>query len=269
MHVLELVVRNSRRLPLLLLLAVLPAAAVAQQTAPENTLPSKGIGIDGFDSVFTESHVFTNAHPDLRYRKRGQEALRRNDLANAVLEFEKAALNADKISQSILAEMHWQGRGVPANRVLGYIWADLAAERLTPALVAKRENYWLSMSGDEREQALSLGESYYDRYGDAVAQPRQARGMKLALSTSLNRRWVKHGKVCLSGDISPFPEPRKPQAERINCSYAVSSDKFHDPKYWEPKQYWAWQEKVMEASFNPHIFPLPEVEVGPIDTTVR
>ena len=139
MHVSELVVRKRCLLSLPCLLLTLVAsntwaldASPAVGNPPPPTIPNKGIGIEGFDSVITESHVFTNAHPDLRYRKRGQAALRRNDLSNAVLEFEKAALNADKISQSILAEMHWQGRGVPTNRVLGYIWADLAAERLTP-----------------------------------------------------------------------------------------------------------------------------------------
>ena len=93
--------------------------------------------------------------------------------------------------------------------------------------------------------------------------------MKLALSTSVNRRWAKDGKVCLSGSIDPFKDPRKPEADRVSCAYMVSADKFHNPQYWEPQQYWAWQEKVMEVSLNPHIFQRPEVDVGPIDTTVR
>ena len=260
-----------------LVLTALASSAVAKE-ASEMSSPSlpKGIDIEGFDTLITESHVFTNAHPDLRYRKRGQDELRRNRFDKAIFEFERAALHADKISQSILAEMYWHGRGVAVDRPLAYVWADLAAERMTPSLLAKREHYWQALSETERQKALAIGIEYYARYGDEIAQPRQEKGMKRSMQFSLNRRFVRDGKVCLNATIvdtsggaslAPNAPPSKPSP--IICLAEISGDKFYNPKYWQPKQYWAWQEKVMEASFNPHIFPLPEVDVGPIDTNVR
>ena len=73
---------------------------------------------------------FMNGHPDLFWRLRGRKYYEAGHYEHARECFELAARYADKPSQAMLGEMHWQGEGGPRDRALGYAWMDLAAERL-------------------------------------------------------------------------------------------------------------------------------------------
>ena len=264
-----------------------PAIAAGNGMQPPKLAgPPKKIGLRDSDSFFTESHVFVNAHPDLRHRRLAQDELKNENYTRAIYELERAASYADKLSQSILAELHWEGTGTKVDRPLAYAWADLAAERNTPAFLAKREYYWEQLSPAEREQAIILGGPLYAEYGDEVAKIRQEKGMRRANQSSVNRRHSTYGKVCVSGGFNSLKTERMPQwsaggentaanatlapggfdnmQSKIDCPVSVSADKFYNPKYWEPEKYWAWQEQVIEASINPHIFPYGSVEIGPL-----
>ena len=212
-------------------------------------LPTR-LGLNDADTRFTEADIFVNAHPDLRYRRQGQEALRRKNLRKAHEAFLKAAEFGDKVSQMVLAEFHWEGIGTPEDRVLGYVWADLAAERGTLSMVAKREFFWQSLSEDQRARVAAIGEDFYARYGDDVAHPRWEKSIRSALRGSagspIGARWTREGIVCLDGQ----------------CTFTVDNGDFYDAKYWASEKYWNWQEKIMNVSFNPHMLLTPNVDVG-------
>lgn len=87
--------------------------------------------------------------------------------------FERAAAYGDKLSQHFLALMYWNGDGVDRDPVQAYVWADLAAERgNSPDLIRVREHIWHELTPAQQAQSLTIGQSYYDRYGDQVAQRR-------------------------------------------------------------------------------------------------
>lgn len=111
-------------------------------------------------------------HPNEEWRLNGLKSYQSGRYDEAVDRFERAAGYADKFSQHYLSLIYWHGQGVPADRVRGYIWADLAAERGSRKLLAIREKMWAELTPQERDQAMRDGAGYYDRYGDAVTKPR-------------------------------------------------------------------------------------------------
>ncbi len=143
-----------------LCLAVPVGAGAAEETRQR--------GID--PAVLTDG--FLGAHPDLRWRNAGIQAYREKDYEMALVYFRRAARYADKPSQAMIAEMYWEGRGVPQDRPIAYAWMDIAAERLYPDLVAFRERYWDALSEAERAEALERGQEILAQYGDEVAKPR-------------------------------------------------------------------------------------------------
>src|SRR3546814_11625453 len=92
--------------------------------------------------------------------------------------FLRAARYADKPAQAMSAEMHWRGLGVPQDRELGYAWMDLAAERMYPNFVIKRERYWQLLDADQRSNAIERGQQLLAEYGDDAAQPRLAKVLR-------------------------------------------------------------------------------------------
>src|SRR3546814_20275176 len=90
--------------------------------------------------------------------------------------FLRAARYADKPSQAMIAEMHWRGLGVPQDRELGYAWMDLAADRMYPTFVIKRERYWQLLDADQRRNAIDRGHQLPPEYADDAPKPRPAKG---------------------------------------------------------------------------------------------
>ena len=227
-----------RLMPLVLALATLgvalPAPASAQATRPPAA-----------DRVFLESESFLAAHPDLRYRLAGLENYQDGEYAEAMLLFRRAARYGDKPSQGMVAEMFWQGRGVPVDRVQGYIWMDLAAERGFPLMIQQREKYWNEMSEEERTRAVAEGEAVYAEYGDAVAKPR------LAAVLRRERRNVTGSRTGSVGNLTILiPTP--------NGMTSVDPTKYFDEQYWEPEQYQAWMDQEWKHPRK------PTVEVGEV-----
>jgi hypothetical protein len=111
-------------------------------------------------------------HPNEEWRLNGLKSYQSGRYDEAVGRFERAAGYADKYSQHYLSLIYWHGQGVPADRVRGYIWADLAAERGSRKLLAIREKMWAELTAQERDQAVRDGVRYYDLYGDAITKPR-------------------------------------------------------------------------------------------------
>ena len=158
------------------------------EEAPERTVVAGGL--EGVTEVVLDAEYF---------RELGIEAQREGRAPQAHAYFLRAARLADKLSQAAIAEQYWTGQGVDADRTLGYIWMDLAAERGTPTLIGLRETYWRSLSADERERVPTLGPALYAVYGDAAALPRQAREVRREKYRIVGSRlgWDSNVDVCV------------------------------------------------------------------------
>ena len=116
--------------------------------------------------------------PNELSRIAGQMAYLRQDYAAAITQFRRGAHYADKYSQHVLSLMHWHGIGVDPDPVQGYIWADLAAERGSNAMLLIREKMWTDLTPQQQEQAIASGQEFHARFGDHVAKPRAEGAMR-------------------------------------------------------------------------------------------
>lgn len=225
---------------LLALTMVLPLVALSREPKAE---------IDSM--VLTEG--FLAAHPDLRWRREASRSFEKGEYAIALKQFERAAKYADKPSQAMVAEMYWQGLGVSQDRVRGYIWMDLAAERLYPDFVVYRERYWGQMSETERALALELGQSVFAEYGDDAAKPRLERILRRAGHNVTGSRLGTVGNLTIIPFTGPF----------AGSGMTISGEQYYAAKYWEPEKYWQLQDEIWRAPVRKG-----QVDVG-VPTTVR
>jgi TPR repeat protein len=220
---------------LLVMVSALPAHAAGD--APPQIDPD----------VLTEG--FLAAHPDLRWRAEGVRDYAAGRYEVAMSELKRAARYADKPAQAMIAEMYWEGVGVPRDRALGYAWMDIAAERMYHDFLAFREAYWNQLSDGERKDAIARGRAVLAEYGDDAAKPR--------LEKVLRRegRNVTGSRVGFTGNlrIIPFTGPL------AGTGMTISGDRYYAKEYWEPKAYWKLQDKIWKAP-PPH----PRVDVGPL-----
>jgi hypothetical protein len=215
-------------------------------------LPALGSGptggdIDRKDQSVMSTRTFLNAHPDLKYRYEGWVAYEASDYAQALKHFTTASRYADKASQAMIAEMLWQGRGMPIDRPMAYAWADLAAERGYPAFLRLREQYWRQLSEVDRAAALRDGQSLLPEYADAVARPRMDRFLVKA------ERRRKRSSLSVG----------RPREIRVpgpgGGMMSIPVHRFLAPKFWDPVQYQAWQDQIWTAP------PKGEVDVGDVE----
>ncbi len=179
------------------------------------------------------SDDFLYYHPDLGARHDGLEAYAHRHYEIALRDFTRAAHFADKPSQAMLANMYWDGVGTAQDRATAYAWADLAAERGYPWLLATRERYWQSMTADEQQRALTVGKTLYAEYGDAVAQPRL-------------EGWLSRGRKQTTGSHTGFVgtlEIKKGDGFGVSAAGSDGNDYYAD-RYWKPAQYWGAQAKA-------------------------
>ncbi|WP_434026714.1 hypothetical protein [[Pseudomonas] boreopolis] len=214
---------------------------------------------DWQDRMIRQSNTYLDSHPDQRLRKQGLNALKAGRYEEAVRSFTRAAGYADKASQVMLAEMYWDGHGVPQDRALAYAWMDLAAERGGQGVLARREHYWAALGPAERTRAVSLGKPLYARYADDVAQPRLERNMRAT------RQQVTGSHAGYVGDVTVCI--RKEQVVHQNaiiadtCRNGASGEAFFADRLWEPARYWARQDELLQAALS------PRVDVGPPNAT--
>ena len=189
---------------------------------------------DGPDRLVLNDAGFLASHPDLRGRREGQAAFEAQRYADAFTHFREAARYADKASQAMLAEMLWTGTGVPVDRPLAYAWMDIAAERAYVPFVAKREQYWNALDEAERAKALDVGRPLFDEFRDAVAQDRLERKLKKA------KRHIAGSRTGFVGFLRVvIPGPG-------GVPIDIDGERFYDDTYWEPDQYWAWQDSIFK-----------------------
>ena len=196
---------------------------------------------------FTQSGSFLVAHPDLHWRSLGIKAYQRHRPAEAMTAFRRAARYADKPSQAMIAQMLWNGDGVKANRIMAYVWADLAAERDYPSFVATRKRFWNELSADERDQTVAARQAVFDEYADAVAKPRQENAQRVERGKMTGSRTLSVGTLSM--------DQRMPDGGTAQVDARI----FYADKYWKPEQYWEWQDSSWEK------LPEGKVEVGPLE----
>ncbi|WP_156924715.1 hypothetical protein [Pseudoxanthomonas sp. J35] len=228
-----------------LLLVLLPAASLQAEPSRAERRFAELSGTSGFQAY----------HPDLRFRQLGIEAYARGDHGEALRRFLRAARFADKPSQAMVAEAYWHGRGVEADRALGYVWMDLAAERGYPDFIQFRERYWAALTGAERERALAIGPAVFDEYADAVAQPRMA-------------AWLLRGRSKAAGSRTGFVGSLVVQVMDGDAPGGVrtyNGRDYYAEEYWKPREYWRLQDEIWRAPVrervdvgDPETVPPPE-----------
>lgn len=239
----------------------LAGAAYAEPSAPARSAPDPTADRDLTAAGFFESH------PDLKFRTLGARAYRDGDHDQAAVYFDRAARFADKPSQAMLAEMRWEGIGVPKDRALAYAWMDLAAERGYAELIGMREHYWTQLDTAERERALQVGATVYARYGDAVAKPR------IDAQLRRDRRKVVGSRTGFAGNAKLYiATPGASEAPTVSAdggrqgAYPVTvidGTRYYAPDYWAPERYHAWQERQWRQHLQ------GEVQVGEVKDISR
>jgi hypothetical protein len=205
---------------------------------------------DPLDDPRLHTGGFLRGHPDLRFRLNGLDSLDAGRAAEAFSFFQRAAHYGDKPSQAVLAEMLWDGRGVSQDRPLAYVWMDLAAVRGYTGFLALRERYWGELDQKEREEAVSLGEEVFSKYGDAVAKPRLARVMRRARNSA-------------TGSRTGMQTDMKIYAGAFEGSGQLDSRIFYDDRLWEPEQYQvlmdrAWKTRRIGSARRDEVRKLPD-----------
>lgn len=185
----------------------------------------------------TASEGYQIAHPDLRWRAAGEEAMRQGNTRQALDHFRRAASYGDKPSQAALATMLWNGDGQAPDRAAAYAWMDLAAERGYPDLILERERYWSALSEAERQRALDVGESIWAEYGDEVAKPRQERMLaRYRIRTTTGSQMGRGG----ASEVQIYDH----SSGRTSTVHGLI---YHDPRFWDTAHHWAVQDAEWRA----------------------
>lgn len=231
----------AHRNPLLPLALALAITALAPAMAVADAAPKRPPQVS--DEMIAAG--FLEGHPDLKWRRQAildKDAGRADD---AFVHFQRAARYADKPSAAMVAEMYWTGDGVAQDRALGYVWMDLAAERMWRPFLAKREAYWTALTAEERTRALAIGAPIYDEYGDAVAKERKEKAMNRA------KRQMTGSRVGFVGALTI-------EIPGAAGNIRIRGDQFYSPTFWNADRYWAWQEDTWKEA-RPGV-----VSVGPV-----
>lgn len=240
----------STRIVLFTALAIggMAVAPTARANQPSASIEERAI---------RSSPTFLWFHPDIAQRRLGIKALEEGFPGDAMGHFKRAARYADKGSQAVIAEMYFDGIGVPVDRALGYAWMDLAAERGYPTLLAHRERYWARLSAGERERAVDVGQAIYAEFEDAVAQPRLERHL------ARGKRQATGSRVGMVGLIDIIPMDglqSRGSVMRVQAGMrppTISGHAYYADKYWEPRAYWEWQDVQWTAPRTGEVTVLP------------
>lgn len=215
------------------LLVGIALAAGAAQAAPEFTRAD--------DPNIVNSDGFIRAHPDLRFRRSGMEAYERKRFADAFGFFKGASRYADKTSQAMVAEMLWKGEGAAQDRSLAYAWMDLAAERNYPSLVVMRERYWSQLNAAEQARAIEIGKAVYTEYADDVAKPRLEKELARTRMEVTGSRLGRVGTLAIPA--SAAGAKKVDETTGLNeMKRFTDGSKYYAAEYWDPQQYWKWQD---------------------------
>lgn len=224
------------------------ALAVAAQAGSADA-PSAG---DKFRQI-DQALRLAEGHPNEEHRLYALRAYAKGEVRLAAEQFRLAAGFADKFSQHRLSLMCWNGEGVARDPVIAYVWADLAAERGTPNLLANREKMWGKLSAAEREQVGKIGPDYYAQFGDTVAKPKQIAEMR----RFANRR--TGSRVGWNGSRLDVSVPQSGDISQTDASVPIGDADLYGADRTNPERYWRIQDAILAGG---------TVEVGGPDSVV-
>lgn len=155
--------------------------------------------------------------------------------------------------------MYWRGTGVARDRAIAYAWMDMAAERLYPDFLARREVYWSGRDEAQRREAVDRGQAILAECGDAAAKPRLERILRRAARAVTGSRVGHVGHPAIVPCTGPL----------AGTGMTVRGDQYHDRRYWRPEHYWRSQDAVWKAPMKGRV-DVGDVEtVGPADPQGR
>lgn len=215
-------------------------AAPAAKASETSDTPQGGTPLSPLDARIMSRVDYLAFHPDQHNRHLGVQALAAGRDEAARTYFQRAARYADKLSHAALAELWWEGRGGPRDRAMGYIWMDLAAERGTPHLLAKREYYWAQLETAERDRVQREAPAQFALYGDPAAKPRLEAELRRGLAQATGSRTGQAGtlEVCIDTDASGA------------CLDWAQGHQYYADRHWQPRAYWLAQDEALGAAGN-------------------
>ena len=211
------------------LLSAGPAAATENSTATAPAAVSADTDAQT-RANFEQLRKMSVGHPNELFRIYAAEAAAGGNWADAVRLFTIAASYADKYSQHRLSLLYWEGVGVPADHALGYVWADLAAERGYEQFLAIREKMWAQLSADEQTRVTQIGQEYYNKYGDPAAKKRFAMELGKAKRQTTGSHTGFVGNLAI---ISPGAG-----MDMFNSIGGADLSQLYEKSRWDAQAYW-------------------------------
>lgn len=225
-----------------------PAAFAAEGQAIDAVQAETAVAIDTDAQAlarFDLLYALSAHHPNERHRLYGQKAAATGNWRDAAKAFRMAARYADKYSQHRLSLLYWHGVGVREDRVLGYLWADIAAERGYPQFLAIRERMWRELAPAQQADVIRRGPALYAEYGD----PASKRRFELALTQS--RLNVTGSRTGFDGGVG-ITSGDKLRGTMANVNDALILATVHAPSRTDPQRYWeaedrAWKNGIVRV----------------------
>ncbi len=204
--------------------------------------------ISAEDALIMSSESFLVAHPDVKWRRLAQEELKKGRPDYAFNSFVRASRYADKTSQAMVAEMYLLGMGVDKDEELAYVWMDLAAERGWRWLVIKRERIWEGLTPEQQQSAIARGAEVFATYADSVAKRRFENVLKREAGRMTGPRSGADGSAMIvsmyDGIAGGSVSQESADGNLGGGGTSVRGDVYYEAKFWDPEEYWAWQDQV-------------------------
>lgn len=225
--------------PLIIGLLLLPVVPVQAQINEPTPIKLQGEQLLSYREAQAMSlDTFLNSHLDIKYLLRGRKAYLAGNYKEAIPALERSSRYGEKLAQAMLAEMYWNGEGVPVNKARAYAMADVAAERMNqPFLISKREEYWAAMTPAEQQQAIAMSEEILGLYADKVTMPKMAQ----VLRNSKGERNRAKGYGRLLTRMIAFNDDGSIEDD-------IRPDAFYAEKFWDPTEYQKFKDKYVAAA---------------------
>lgn len=176
---------------------------------------------------------FLAGHPDMYYRMRGIERDKAGKFAAAFRQYRQAAYYGDKPSQARLGEMYWNGEGTAVDRVHGFLWMALAAQRGQREFSLLKLYYWQHLDPAEQARARDAEQAMLAEFGDKAAEHR--------LGTVMRREQRKTTGSMLGYNAAMGP---------LFMSNGLDPELYYAEVFWDPDEYLRFRDRVWEEQYE-------------------
>jgi len=162
---------------------VAAAARICFGLACFATLPGARAG--GLDNFYGVDDAPSRYFPGQYFEQKAQFYLKKRDYREALRMFELGGYWANKVAQYNAGIMHFNGIGVPADKVRGAAWLGIAAEAHDDLADRALQAAYAELNQDQRDAANVLFAQLDLKYGDRVALPRALKRYRMDAAVSL------------------------------------------------------------------------------------